>query len=183
MVISATTGVILSWKKDVTALQPPTRDGTATDLQDWLPLHQLATTAVGALGAQLESDEASQPTPDRLTPERLDVRPDNGVVKVRFPGAWEVQVDGATGAVLSLGRRHADWIEAIHDGSIISDGFKLLSMNVLGLGLLALGVSGFWMWWGPKRLRKRRLEERANTEKETGTDPSESGEERLRRGA
>lgn len=151
VVVSAVTGIALAWKKNVDTLQPPTRSGQATELGDWRPLPRLAATARAALAAEIGSDD-----PAALTPDRLDVRPGDGIVKVLFPGAWEVQLDGATAEVLSVARRHADWIETLHDGSIISGGFKLVAMNALGVGLLALSVTGFWVWYGPRRIRRER---------------------------
>ncbi|MGK7313620.1 MAG: PepSY domain-containing protein [Candidatus Longimicrobiales bacterium M2_2A_002] len=148
VVVSAITGMALAWKKNVDVLQPPTRSGQAADLGDWRPLPRLAATARAALAAEIGDGD-----PAALTPDRLDVRPGDGIVKVLFPGAWEVQLDGATAEVLSVARRHADWIETLHDGSLISDGFKLVAMNALGLGLLALSVTGFWVWYGPRRIR------------------------------
>jgi hypothetical protein len=87
--------------------------------------------------------------------DRMDVRPDKGMIKVLFKeGYWEVQIDGANGKVLSVAQRHADWIEHIHDGSIISEGFKLIYTNYIGLGLLLLSITGFWLWYGPRKIRK-----------------------------
>lgn len=149
--ISSITGILLGWKKNVDVLQPPTRSAPAASLDDWRPLHQLGEVARAALESELGGAD-----PGLLVVDRLDVRPDKGIVKVLFPGAWEVQVEGVSGEVRSVARRHSDWIESIHDGSIISDGFKLLAMNGLGIGLLALSVTGFWMWLGPRRLRRQR---------------------------
>lgn len=87
--------------------------------------------------------------------DRIEARPEKGMVKVLFKeGYWEVQLDGSTGKVLSVARRHSDWIEKVHDGSIVSDFFKLVSMNVLGLGLLVLTATGFTLWFYPKRIRQ-----------------------------
>ena len=69
-----------------------------------------------------------------------------------------MQVDGKSGEVLSIDKRYSDWIESLHDGSIISDGFKLVSMNFLGMGLLFLIFTGLWLWYGPRRIRiKKRV--------------------------
>ena len=77
------------------------------------------------------------------------------MVKVLFEkGNWEVQIDGTSGEVKSIAKRYSDWIESLHDGSIISDGFKLVSMNVLGIGVLILMSSGIWLWYGPKVIRE-----------------------------
>ena len=136
------TSVLLGWKKNSDTLQPPTQRGSTTELSEWLPLAELRARAQDA-------------NPGTIS--RMDVRPERGIVKVLFAeGHREVQLDGATGALLSRGVRHADWIEALHDGSIVSQPFKLVYSTLLGLALLIFSVSGFWLWYGPKRMRKRR---------------------------
>ncbi len=145
--LSALTGILLSLKKDVAVLQPPTQRGVSKELADWQPLDQLAKLSQAAL-AQAHPDQASNPI------QRIDARPSKGVVKVLFKnGFWEVQLDGQSGEVLSIAKRHSDWIEALHDLSIINDWVKLISMNVLGWGVLFLIFTGIWLWYGPKLLR------------------------------
>ena len=147
VLISSVTGILLGWKKDVDLLQPPTQKGATTDLAQWIPLSEMAVIATAAL----DSAQAIKANPI----DRIEARPEKGIVKVLFAeGSWEVQVDGSNGKVLSVAQRHSDWIEKIHDGSIISDGFKLISMNVLGIGLLVLTVTGVSLWFYPKRIRK-----------------------------
>jgi uncharacterized iron-regulated membrane protein len=146
MFITSITGVLLGWKKNVEVLQPATLKGTSTNLQQWISFDRVAAAASAAVdsvvGRTLEID-------------RMDVRPDKGIIKVTFKeGYWEAQIDATTGKVLSVAQRHADWIEHLHDGSIISDGFKLLYTNYIGLGLLMLAITGFWLWYGPRRIRK-----------------------------
>jgi uncharacterized iron-regulated membrane protein len=145
--ISSVTGILLGWKKDVDLLQPPTQKGATTDLQQWLPIAELSSRSL----AGLDSAEAISDNPI----DRIEARLDKGIVKTIFKeGSWEVQLDASTGQVLSVARRHSDWIEKIHDGSIISDLFKLISMNVLGFGLLILSLTGFFLWFYPKKIRK-----------------------------
>ena len=147
LLISSVTGVLLSWKKDVELLQPLTQTGTTTDLAQWIPLPKMARLATTALDSARGA--ASNPV------DRIEVNPDKGIVKVLFlEGYWEVQLDGGTGKVLSVARRHSDWIEHLHDGSIINDVFKRISMNILGLGLLILIASGFILWFYPRRIRQ-----------------------------
>jgi len=146
VVVSASTGILLGWKKNVNLLQPAERKGTAAELARWVTLDAIVRSASHAVDSVL-----GRP----LDVDKLDVRPDKGIVKVLFKeGYWEVQVDGATGKPLSVSRRHSDWIEKIHDGSIIGDIFKITYTNVLGWGLLILSLSGFWLWYGPKVVRK-----------------------------
>ncbi|MCC9138433.1 PepSY domain-containing protein [Pontibacter silvestris] len=147
LIISSATGFLLGWKKDVDLLQPPTQKGQTTDLKQWIPLAQMAAVAYMAL------DSAVHVSNNPI--DRIEARPEKGMVKILFgQGYWEVQLDGSTGKVLSVARRHSDWIEKVHDGSIVSDFIKLLSMNVLGLGLLALTVTGFTLWFYPRRIRQ-----------------------------
>ncbi len=146
MLITSITGVLLGWKKNVEVLQPATLKGETTNLNEWISFDKVALAASHAVdsvvGRSMEID-------------RMDVRPDKGMIKVLFKeGYWEVQIDGANGKVLSVAQRHADWIEHIHDGSIISEGFKLIYTNYIGLGLLLLSITGFWLLYGPRKIRK-----------------------------
>jgi uncharacterized iron-regulated membrane protein len=148
ILISAGTGIFLSLKKEAEFLQPSSRQAEVTSLEDWLGIDQLALKAQDALLDSLLIQN--------ITIDRLDVRPDKGLAKVRFEDDWEVQIEGSTGKILNIGKRHADWIERIHDGSIISDGFKLVSMNLLGFGIIFLSLSGLWLWYGPKLVKRSR---------------------------
>ena len=150
VLISAVTGILLSFKKDVDLLQPPTQKGVSKTLEGWKPLSELANIATTAF-------QKRYPNQQNNGIDKMDVRPAKGIVKVLFEkGYWEVQVDGTSGEVKSIARRHSDWIEHVHDGSIISDWFKLLSMNTLGIGLLILMGSGLWLWYGPRKVKAHR---------------------------
>jgi uncharacterized iron-regulated membrane protein len=146
LLISSLTGLLLSWKKNVDLLQPISRSGVDMDMSNWKPVTEIAGIAKHALDS-LDIDGKQI--------DRMDYRPDKGIVKVLFvKGYWEVQVDCTTGEILSVQRRYSDMIEKIHDGSIISDGFKLGAMNIFGFGLLFLITTGFLLWYGPRRIRK-----------------------------
>ncbi|MFP4091644.1 MAG: PepSY domain-containing protein [Cyclobacteriaceae bacterium] len=154
VLISSITGVFLAWKKEAATLQPPSMQSSAAASQPWLGVEEISRRATEAL---MEKSGLAQ-----LSIDRLDIRPDKGIAKVRFEqGYWEVQVDGKTGEILSIARRHSDWIEQLHDGSIISDSFKVISMNVLGAGLLVLTLSGTWLWLGPKKIRQLKKKQKA----------------------
>ena len=153
-VVVGITSVLLGWKKNVEWIMPPTqRAATAVELADWLPQAELATRAQVALREALGTA-----TDDRV--DRLDGRPGKGVVKVLFKtGNYEVQLDAGTGEVLSLGKRRADLIEQIHDGSIVDEWvgtsgapIKVFYSTVLGLALVVFSATGFWLWYGPRRM-------------------------------
>ena len=149
LLISAFTGILLSLKKNFDILQPPTQKGQSADLSTWKSLDELKLIAVQEVQKDNPNSENSV--------ERLDVRPSKGVVKVLFKQEnLEVQLDGTSGEVLSVAPRWSDWLESLHDGSIISDLFKPISMNILGWGLIVMIISGFWLWYGPRKLRRKR---------------------------
>jgi hypothetical protein len=152
------TGLLLGWKKHSGGnLLPKTETGVSTDLATWISFDSLNTIAVTVLRDSIGRD---------LSPEleRIDARPDKGTVKFVFLDHYnEVQLDGTTGAVLAINRRTHDLIENIHDGSILDfafdtddEQFKLVYTTVVGVGLFTLTVSGAWLWFGPKRMRRRR---------------------------
>ncbi len=146
MLITASTGILLGWKKDVDILQPPEQKGTSPDVSQWVDVETMITSASHALDSVVGKT---------IAVDKLDVRPGKGIIKVLFKeGYWEVQIDGATGKSLSVLQRHSDWIEHIHDGSIVGDMFKITYTNLLGWSLLILALSGFWLWYGPKVVRK-----------------------------
>ncbi len=146
MLVTSTTGILLGWKKNVALLQPPTLKGQSVDASRWVSFETITNSSLRAIDSVTHEENPI---------DRLDVRYDKGIIKVLFTkGYWEVQMDPTTGKVLSVAQRHADWIEHVHDGSILSDLFKLLYTTYMGLGLLFLSITGFWLWYGPKVIRK-----------------------------
>jgi hypothetical protein len=149
------TGLLLGWKKNSNGyLLPNTQKGLSSDAKDWLSLASLQERAVfllDSLNPQLDTQL-----------DRLDIRPDKGIVKFTFDKHYqEIQLDLMTGQLLSYGKRRSDLLEQIHDGSWIdrqlgSGFFKLLYTSVGGLALLLFTITGFWLWYGPKLMRQGR---------------------------
>ncbi|MGZ5286901.1 MAG: hypothetical protein ACXWB9_06945, partial [Flavisolibacter sp.] len=101
--------------------------------------------------------------------DRIDIRPDKGIAKFIYKDHyWGLQLDCATGDLLSIEKRSSDFIEDLHDGSLVDDlignsseSFKTGYTLIMGLSLLMLVVSGIWLWYGPKRIRQlKRSDER-----------------------
>lgn len=150
------TGLLLGLKKN-TGLLAPTQKGVSADLSQWISMDSLHRIALAvyrdsiAPGQQAELD-------------RIDVRPDKGIAKFTFKGNyWGVQLDCANGRLLLVEKRHSDFIEDLHDGSFLDnmigtggEEIKVVYSTVMGLSLLLLVVSGFWLWYGPKRIRHNR---------------------------
>lgn len=156
--VISVTGLLLGWKKHSGGIiLPKTEMGTSSDLKTWLPYDSLHTLAVHAL-TQSFSDTRSA----RI--DRIDARPDKGIVKFVFKDHFtEIQLDGATGKVLAVNQRTSDIIEQIHDGSILdfvsgtNGEIKLFYTSAVGGGLLVLSITGFWLWYNPKRIRKQKM--------------------------
>lgn len=154
--IISITGLLLGWKKHSGGLLlPKSYKGTSTELKDWLPIDSLHKNACVFLHDSVSPDLS-------LELERIDIRKDKGMVKFVFADHfWGLQLDGATGELLHIESRRSDYIEKIHDGSILDFYFgtsngqiKLFYTSVMGVALLVFTVTGFWLWYGPKRMRK-----------------------------
>ncbi len=150
------TGLLLGWKKHSGGLMlAKSYQGTSTDLKDWLPLDSLHKIACKILHDSVSPDLS-------LELERIDIRKDKGMVKFIFTEKfWGIQLDGATGKLLQIERRRSDFIEKIHDGSVLDYYFntgngqiKLVYTTIMGIALLVFTITGFWLWYGPKRMRK-----------------------------
>ena len=153
----AVTGLLLGWKKHSGGIiLPKTYQGTSSDLKDWMPIDSLHTIACKVLHDSVSPNLS-------LEIDRIDIRKEKGIVKFVFNDHfWGIQLDGVTGKVLNIDRRRSDFIEKIHDGSILDYYFettngqiKLVYTSITGIALLTFTITGFWLWYGPKRMRKR----------------------------
>ena len=83
--------------------------------------------------------------------DRMDVRPGDGLIKVRFNDdvVTEVTVDINDGRILHIGERNDVFLEKLHSGEIFGDGWVLLS-DFAAIGLIILVISGYWLWLFPR---------------------------------
>ncbi|MEE9364691.1 MAG: PepSY domain-containing protein [Cellulophaga sp.] len=154
--IVSITSLLLGWKKHSNGIiLADSRQGASTDLKEWLPVNQLHLNA-----NKIYRDSIS--TTNSLTLNRIDIRKSKGMVKfIYVDGFWGIQIDGATGELLYIEKRNGDIIEKIHDGSILDYYFetnngqlKLVYTTIMSLALFSFTFTGFWLWLGPKRMRK-----------------------------
>lgn len=150
------TGLLLGWKKNSNGyLLAETSKGTNTDSNSWITLDSIQKIAVNYYAKKSGQGKAAV--------DRMDVRPEKGIIKVSFVGGYDgIQIDLSTGRVLTEEKRRADFIENLHDGSWFdmtfgwdSGVFKLVYTTVMGLSLVVFSLSGFWLWYGPKRMRRK----------------------------
>jgi uncharacterized iron-regulated membrane protein len=152
MFVIGLTGVLLGWKKQAN-LSPPTLDGITTDASRWLPIDSLQNTVNSFVKDSLRED---------VEVDRIDIRPGKGIAKFIFVKHYnEVQVDCTSGIILSARKRHNDFIEHLHDGTVVDrllgtgdEQFKTTYTTLTSLGLMFLAFTGFWLWRNPKRMRR-----------------------------
>lgn len=152
MFIIGATGVLLGWKKQAD-FTPPTQKGISKNAAEWISLQQIQNIAT------VYAKDSLHVTPDI---DRIDVRPGKGVAKILFESHYtELQVDLTSGKIVSTEKRWNDFIEHLHDGTIVDrligndgDHSKVTYTTLTSLGLMMLSFSGFWLWFNPKRIRK-----------------------------
>lgn len=140
VVVISITGIMLNHKQ-LFGFQPDPPDAEMTGLAGAMSMSRLVSAARTAAG-----DETAAAGVDRL-----DVRPDKGLMKVRFGDRLTTEVTVAihTGEVLSIGTRDDVFLEKLHSGEIFGDNWILVS-DALAIGLLILLLTGAWMWLYPK---------------------------------
>lgn len=147
------TGLLLAWKKNTNGyLLAKTQTGSSTNAQQWISISDIQRSAIQHLKVKLPGEDTAL--------DRIDIRPEKGIAKVTFKDHYNaVQIDLANGKPLLLEKRRADFIEHLHDGSILDrflgfEGPKLVYSTLAGIALLFLSFSGFWLWYNPKRIKK-----------------------------
>ncbi len=151
-------GLMLGWKKNSNGLLlAESKQGSSTKLEHWLSMDSLNTIAIKVLHDSIDATLSAET-------DRIDIRPSKGMVKFTFKEHFNaIQLDASTGSVLMLEKRRADWIEKLHDGSLLdhyagfsAQPFKLIYTSLLGGGLFFLTLTGFWLWYNPRRIRKEK---------------------------
>jgi len=140
-------GIFLMLKKEIAWIQPKTEKGAyayqlpSISYEDMLTASRLHPQA----GVNDWSDI-----------DRIDIRPDKGVAKIRANSGWEIQLDTASAEVLNVAYRRSDLIESIHDGSFFSDGVKLYIFLPVGILLIIMWGTGIYLFLLPRFRKKKK---------------------------
>ena len=138
-------GLLLQVKKQVEWIQPPEqRTAVTTPTPSW-DVILAAAKAMPEAGVRGWEDI-----------DRVDVRPEKGILKVITTSRWETQLALADGAVLQVAYRRSDLIESLHDGSFFGDTVKLWIFLPSGLVLFGLWLTGLYLWVLPWLTRRKR---------------------------
>lgn len=154
MMLVGATGLLLGWKKHINLL-PKTEKGSSTNSAEWVPVERLCQVA------QAYSTQVLNAPSDI---DRIDIRPQKGIAKIVFSQHFtELQLDCKTAKILSVNTRKSDFIEKIHDASIVdylldtpNESVKVTYTTLVSVGLMVLSFSGFWLWYNPIRIRKQK---------------------------
>lgn len=147
----AVTGVLLSVKKEFDVLQPPTAEGTSPGLPA-TRLDQLLVAVTAEPGRSALSWRDV---------DRIDVRPGDGIAKLILNDRTEYQVDLHTLEVLQTGYRTSDFVETLHDFSVLGDWGKYLLSLPTGIALLVLWGTGAYMFVKPMLVKRRKRRAKA----------------------
>ena len=140
LLVVSVTGVLLNHKRGL-GLMPEVEHTPSAPFEGALPLPALVRAAEGHAGPGVASGGV----------DRMDVRPDDGLVKIRFRDrrVTEVTVDLATGGILHSGERHDVFLEKLHSGEIFGSRWVLLS-DLAAVAAMILVASGLVLWLVPK---------------------------------
>ena len=142
-------GAFLMLKKEIEWIQPSTATGS---VEGQVP----STTFDQMLEAARQHPEAGIENWSDI--DRIDLRVDRGIAKLRANSGWEVQVDTATAQVLEVAYRRSDVIETLHDGSFFADWVKLYIFLPTGILLIIMWGTGGYLFLLPRiaKARKKR---------------------------
>jgi uncharacterized iron-regulated membrane protein len=146
IVVMIGAGVLLTLKKDVDWIQPPTQEGSSLEVP--------SATFEEMLAAAKSVPEAGITTWQDLA--RVDIKPDKGIVKFISKSRWEVQIDTSTAEILQVAYRRSDLIETIHDGTFFAEPAKLFLILPAGVILFVLWCTGIYMFFLPHYKRRQR---------------------------
>ncbi len=135
------TGILLNHKRGL-GLMPEVEHAPTAAFASALSLGELGTRALAEVGDSRSVEEGI---------DRMDVRPRDGLVKVRLrdPGSTEVTLNLADGRVLHVGERGDVFLEKLHSGEIFGSQGVLLS-DAGAVALTVLLVTGYWLWLRPR---------------------------------
>ncbi|HTI93306.1 MAG TPA: PepSY-associated TM helix domain-containing protein [Puia sp.] len=173
--IVAATGLMLGWKSlFTTTVFEDKKAKASTAFGNWLPLDSLERLAASSLEERVPGQRVHAGSASGLAvyagsapglpvhAERAEVRIQKGYIDFQFKNYYYVQVDGGSGRTIRIEHKNGGWIQDLHDGAIV-DGWltnkwgisKKLYSSVIALALLALTISGIYLWYKPLLLKKR----------------------------
>jgi len=148
------TGALLGWKSIFTETIFENKEIKAeTSMKKWMALDSLESIAIIALNEKTNNKFEHA--------KNIQIKPSKGSISFSFKKNYTIQIDGATGETIRIEHKNAEFIQDLHDGALIDELFdskmgisKKIYTTIMGLALLLLTLSGFWMWFKPKQIKQ-----------------------------
>jgi uncharacterized iron-regulated membrane protein len=144
VVIIFSTGVLLQFKKQSNWIQP---NVVITSKSKPVMLNSYLESAKTVSEAKIYSWNDI---------DRIDIRPNKGIAKIRSKNNWEIQLDIESAEIYSVSFRRSDIIESVHDGSFFSDYVKFGLFFPSGILLIVLSFTGIYMFIVPILRKKKK---------------------------
>jgi hypothetical protein len=154
LIAIAITGILLNHKRGL-GLMPEVANSPTGEFAAALTLERLAYAALLAAPQAARGDWTEDDAVDISLIDRMDVRPRDGVVKVRLrdKASMEMTVDINSGAVIHTGRRGDAFLERLHTGEAFGGQPFVLLSDFAALALVLTLITGYWLWLVPKLAR------------------------------
>lgn len=145
--VTLLTGLLLTTRGYNTWMQPSYQAATSPELK--VSFDQILSAVRSVPEARIRS---------WADVHQIDIRPGIAQIRVRSKfDHWEVQVDGATGAVLQAKKRRVSWITSLHEGAAFGPQIRYGVFFPSALGVLLLTITGLVLFFQPYlRARRRR---------------------------
>ena len=145
ILIILSTGILLQLKKQSDWIQPPIQQGVSNIPS--IEFQQMLEAAKSVPEAEINSWDDI---------DRIDVRPEKGISKIRSNNQWEIQIDNQTKEILSVEYRRSDMIESMHDGSFFTDYVKFGWFLPTAILLIFMSISGIYMFLLPLFMKRKK---------------------------
>ena len=121
----------------------------------YLPIDSLENLATAALNSFAETKFKHS--------EKVEIKVSKGSVIFYYKNALSIQVNSITGAPILIEKKFGGIIQDIHDGAILdtwienkSSIFKKIYSIIMGLSLLLLTITGTYLWYKPRLIKKQK---------------------------
>ncbi len=155
--IIAITGILLGWKSSFTKTVFEDKQKTsAIELKNIIPLDSLEQISTKAINEKTSNSFKNA--------ERLEIRASKGIAVAYYKKNYSIQINATTNKPILIEQKNGGIIQDIHDGAIVGDLFnsnaggtsKTIYSTILGLSLFLLTLTGFYLWYKPKQLKKNK---------------------------
>lgn len=162
LVAISVTGILLNHKRGL-GLMPDVPHEPSAPFEQAISVDSMAHAALRAVPQEARGDWYPGDPVDIALIDRMDVRPRDGLVKVRMrdKASTEATVDINTGNVIHVGRRGDVFLEKLHSGEIFGGQPYVLLSDIAAIALMITLITGYWLWLAPKVSRDGAAREEA----------------------